>query len=265
MLPWPVTIPLPDSRNRENRVPLPGFIAVPQYCPLIRSTATGSAPAASALHRGREEVRAGSLYILDLHPFPQSMRLRQVRDGGTRPYRDEDMVNLTRSVCGLTGSVASFHAAVPQRTSKPMIYDPSSSLRACFKNVGARLCRPRPAAALLNFLAVLRACFKNGRGPAARDFCRGHGGETGASPLRAVTVEPTRDPGKSTAARRVFPEKAPWLRCFSVAERRLCSLVAPRQRAFSGKTGPLRFLKQALRNASFEQENHFDFARPLRV
>jgi hypothetical protein len=93
---------------------------------------------------------------------------------------------------------------------------------------------------------AFRACFKNGRGPAARDFGRGQGGETGASPLRAVRVEPPRDPGKRTAARRVFPEKALWLRCSSVTERRLCSLVAPRQRALSGKTGPLRFLIQAL-------------------
>jgi hypothetical protein len=96
------------------------------------------------------------------------------------------------------------------------------------------------------FVTIVRACFKNGRGPAARDFGRGQGGETGASPLRAVTVEPTRDPGKRTAARRVFPKKVLWLRCSSVTERRLCSLVAPRQITFFGKTGPLRFLKQAL-------------------
>jgi hypothetical protein len=62
-----------------------------------------------------------------------------------------------------------------------------------------------------------------------------------------VRVEPTRDPGKRTAARRVFPEKALWLRCSSVIPQARDSLVAPRQRAFSGKTGPLRFLKQALR------------------
>ncbi len=85
----------------------------------------------------------------------------------------------------------------------------------------------------------LRACFKIEKGPAARDFGCGQGGETGASPQRAVTVEPTLAAGKRPAARRVFAEKAAGLRCSSVTDRwRVCSLVAPRPAAFSAKTGP---------------------------
>jgi len=102
----------------------------------------------------------------------------------------------------------------------------------------------------------IRACFEIGRGPAARDFGRGRGGEAGASPQRAVTAEPTKAAAKRPAALRVFGEKAFWLRCFSLTDRqRVCSLVAclraphrqaPRQNAFSAKTGPRRISKQAL-------------------
>src|SRR6266571_8942922 len=93
----------------------------------------------------------------------------------------------------------------------------------------------------------LRACFKISRRPAARDFGRGQGGEFRASPQRAVRNEPTLATVKRPAARRVFAEKAAWLRCSSVTDRwRVCSLVAPRHPAFCPKTGPLRILKQAL-------------------
>src|SRR5206468_4303738 len=86
----------------------------------------------------------------------------------------------------------------------------------------------------------LRACFKIERGPAARDFGRSQGGEARASPQRAVRAEPTPAAAKRPAALRAFAEKAAWLRCSSVTERcRLCSFVAPRQAAFSAKTGPL--------------------------
>ncbi len=95
---------------------------------------------------------------------------------------------------------------------------------------------------------MLRACFKIGRGPAARDIGRGRGGEVRASPQWAVRTEPTKPPGKRATALRVFAEKADCLRCFSVPDRwRVCSFVAPRQPAFSAKTGPRRILKQALR------------------
>src|SRR5260370_14832866 len=57
----------------------------------------------------------------------------------------------------------------------------------------------------------LRACFKIGRGPAARDFGRGQGGEFRASAQRAVRSEPTPATGKRPAARRVFGQKAVWL------------------------------------------------------
>jgi len=45
-------------------------------------------------------------------------------------------------------------------------------------------------------------------GSCGEDFGWGQGGEAGASPKRAVTAEPTRAAAKSTAARRVFAEKA---------------------------------------------------------
>ncbi len=92
-----------------------------------------------------------------------------------------------------------------------------------------------------------RACFKISRRPATRDFGRDLGGEFRASPQRAVRNEPTPATGKGSAARRVFGQKAVWLRSSSVTDRwRVCSLVAPRHPAFCPTTGPLRILKQAL-------------------
>src|SRR5579863_1809844 len=95
----------------------------------------------------------------------------------------------------------------------------------------------------------LRACFKIRRGPAAGDFGRGQGGEFRASPQRAVRNESTQATGKRPAARRVFAQKARWLRCASVTAPSRCSLVAPRHRALCAKTGPLLILKQALGNS----------------
>src|SRR5215469_11968757 len=95
-------------------------------------------------------------------------------------------------------------------------------------------------------------------GPAAADFGRGQGGELRASPKRAVSNEPTPATGKRRAARRVFAQKAAWLRCSSLTDPPgICSLVAPlvapkhreggRHPAFCTKTGPLLILIQALR------------------
>lgn len=52
----------------------------------------------------------------------------------------------------------------------------------------------------------LRAFLKNGMGPGTRDFGRGRGGETGASPSLAcgMTVEPTKASPKRPVARRVL-------------------------------------------------------------
>src|SRR5258708_11032602 len=75
----------------------------------------------------------------------------------------------------------------------------------------------------------LRACFKIGRGPAARDFGRGQGGEFRASPQRPVRNEPTQATGKRPAARRVFGQKAVWLRCSSVTDR--CGYAGARAEA----------------------------------
>src|SRR6185436_8069024 len=95
----------------------------------------------------------------------------------------------------------------------------------------------------------LRACLKTAWGPAARDFGFGQGGESGASPQRAVTLEPTQSKGKRAAARRVFAEKADWRCCSSVEDPRgIFSLVAPSHSAFSAKTGPHAVFRQALRN-----------------
>jgi hypothetical protein len=95
---------------------------------------------------------------------------------------------------------------------------------------------------------VLRACLKNTRGSATRDFGRSRGGEARESPQRALRAEPTKAGAKRTAARRVFAQKALWLRCASVtAPLRGCSLVASRYRAFCAKTEPLVFFRHALR------------------
>ncbi len=67
-------------------------------------------------------------------------------------------------------------------------------------------------------LRALRARLRSRKGPATRDFVRGRDGETGASPQRAVTVEPTKASRKRPVARRVFAGKAAWLRCSSVTD-----------------------------------------------
>src|SRR6266705_174461 len=74
----------------------------------------------------------------------------------------------------------------------------------------------------------LRACLETTRGAAARDFGCGQGGEFRASPQRAVRNEPTPATDKRPAARRVFGEKAVWLRCSSVEDPPgIFSFVAP--------------------------------------
>ena len=97
-----------------------------------------------------------------------------------------------------------------------------------------------------------RACLKIARGAAARDFGCGQGGEVraglaiGASPQRAVSVEPTPPTGTRPAARRVFEPRAVWLRCSSVTGRwQPCSFVAPRHPALCSKTAPLGIFRQA--------------------
>ena len=95
----------------------------------------------------------------------------------------------------------------------------------------------------------VRACLETTRGAASRDFGGGQGGEFRASPQRAVRNEPTPATVKRPAARRVFEEKAVWLRCSSVEDPPgIFSLVAPRHPAFSPKTAPLVVSKQALQD-----------------
>src|SRR6266852_154614 len=83
---------------------------------------------------------------------------------------------------------------------------------------------------------MFRACLETTRGAAARDFGCGQGGEFRASPQRAVRNEPTPATDKRPAARRVFGEKAVWLRpareCF-----RGCSVVAARSASFVAPSG----------------------------
>src|SRR6266511_1524858 len=100
---------------------------------------------------------------------------------------------------------------------------------------------------------LLGACLEIAWGPAARDFDCGQGGETGASPQRAVTVEPTQATDKRPAAQRVFAEKAAWLCCFSVEDRcgyppsaRLAIRPSPRKQDSHGIS------KQALRSSGNE-------------
>src|SRR5712664_469799 len=108
-------------------------------------------------------------------------------------------------------------------------------------------------------LKRLRACLETTRGAAARDFGCGQGGEFRASPQRAVRNEPTPATDKRPAARRVFGEKAVWLRCSSVEDPPgIFSCVAPRHPAFSPKTAPLVVSKQALsdRGCPPDAQNH---------
>src|SRR5271166_5039124 len=115
---------------------------------------------------------------------------------------------------------------------------------------------------------IVRACFENRRGSAARDFGRSLGGEAQASPKRALSAEPTTAAAKRPAARRVFAPKALWLCRSSVEDppgiwasqalpfsfpnhgcalaRKAVSFVAPRHRAFGAKTEPFLFSKHAL-------------------
>jgi hypothetical protein len=110
------------------------------------------------------------------------------------------------------------------------------------RNTRRRVCFPTRIAPLR-----LRACFEIAWDPAARDFGRGQGGEDRASPQRAVRSEPTQAVAKRPAARRVFAEKADWLRCSSVEDPPgIFSLVAPRHPVFSAKTGSHGISKQAL-------------------
>ena len=95
--------------------------------------------------------------------------------------------------------------------------------------------------------AGLRACLKTARGAAARDFGVGRGGGGGASPQRAVTPATTKPHFKRPAARRVFEEKAVWLRCSSVEDPQgVICFVAPCHPAFSSKTAPFAIFRQAL-------------------
>ncbi len=65
-----------------------------------------------------------------------------------------------------------------------------------------------------------------------------------------IIAYPVGNRSKDPPPQRVFAEKALWLRCSSLIDRwRVCSLVSPRQRAFSAKTGPRRILKQALKGS----------------
>jgi len=106
------------------------------------------------------------------------------------------------------------------------------------------------------FWRWLRACPKIARGPAARDFGCGQGGEVRASPTRAVRTEPTQATDKRPAARRVFAPKAAWLRCSSVEDPgRIFSFVAPRHPAFGAKTGPRGIFGHALRRNEARKRN----------
>src|SRR6266446_8719348 len=108
--------------------------------------------------------------------------------------------------------------------------------------------RATAATAAFGAASRLRACLETTRGAAARDFGCGQGGEFRASPQRAVRNEPTPATDKRPAARRVFGEKAVWLRGSSVEDPPgIFSFVAPRHPAFSPKTSPLVVSKQALR------------------
>ena len=95
-------------------------------------------------------------------------------------------------------------------------------------------------------LAVLMGRFDQG---AAGGFVA-RLGDAALAAARAggILAGPTQAADKRPAVRRVFAERAVWLRCFSIEDRPgIISFVAPRQTALSAKTGPHGLLKQALR------------------
>ncbi len=189
-----------------------------------------------------------------LRPRPTRSRRREEADTrGSAPFLASSATNAPRGQ-------ARAHSLFPIpwfmiSDFSPGGLPPIDTVREPSSVVPAQREAPPPGELVLPPRAVARApdsirrdCLKNNWSPATRDFVRGRGGETGASPQRAVTVEPTKASRKRPVARRVFAEKALWLRCSSVTDRwRVCSLVAPRHRAFSAKTGPHLFFRQSLR------------------
>src|SRR6185437_13301062 len=74
---------------------------------------------------------------------------------------------------------------------------------------------------------------------------------------------PTQAAGKRPAARRVFAEKAVWLRCSSVEDPPgIFSFVAPRHPAFSAKTAPSPIFRQAL--TLFTRRYYHDCPRKMK-
>ena len=113
-------------------------------------------------------------------------------------------------------------------------------------------------------MVPLRACLKTEWGPAARNFGGGRGGEIRASPQRAVRIEPTKATGKRPAARRVFAEKAGWLRCSSVTgpagllPRRAARLSSP-------KSSPSGLCRENRAPLSFQTGSKRDHRRTASV
>ncbi len=83
-----------------------------------------------------------------------------------------------------------------------------------------------------------------------RDFGVGQGGETGASPQRAVTVEPTPANAKRPRRPEGFRGQG-HLAALLLSRRplRVSSFVAPCHLTFPTKTGPLPIFRQALSGA----------------
>ena len=114
----------------------------------------------------------------------------------------------------------------------------------------------------------LGACLKTTRGAAARNFGGGLGGESGASPKRAVTDEPTTSTFKRPVARRVFRQMGGWLRCSSVEDPQgVFSFVTPRHPPICRKTAPLVVFRQALKKSqwrdAFSQDGRAFGSEPL--
>ncbi len=102
-----------------------------------------------------------------------------------------------------------------------------------------------------NWLAreCLRACLKIARAPAARNFSGSQASETEASPQQIATVEQTPAKVERAASRRVFAQKAVWLRFSSVEDPPgIFSFVAPRHPAFCPKTGAPGIFRKAPRH-----------------
>ena len=142
---------------------------------------------------------------------------------------------------------AQFHAALSLARSAGAGPVGWGTLPTAIRPRGARRNRPNSFPHPVHQSSRLRARLKIARGPAARDFGGGQGGELGASPPWAVTTEPTPATGKRPAARRDFAPSAAGL-CCSLSRRPMEGILL--RRASPGSPFPENRTPRSFRTGS---------------